>query len=44
MSNTFYGRKIVDDNKNLFEIIKNPNGIALAIYGIILLLIAIIVF
>lgn len=37
------GRKIVDDNKNLFEIIKNPNTTTLVIYGIVLLLIAIIV-
>jgi len=27
-------RKIVDDTTNIFSIIKNPNGIALAIYGI----------
>ncbi len=37
------GRKIVDDNKNIIEIIKNPNTTTLVICGVVLLLLLIIV-
>lgn len=38
------GRKIVDNSKNIITLLKNPNRIALVLYGIILVLIAAIVF
>ncbi|HLR34300.1 MAG TPA: hypothetical protein VK071_03110 [Tissierellales bacterium] len=38
------GRKIVDNNKNIFAILKNPNAIALGIYTIIIVLIITIIF
>ncbi|NLW41025.1 MAG: bifunctional metallophosphatase/5'-nucleotidase, partial [Tissierellia bacterium] len=36
------GRKIVDDNPSIFARIKNPNKIALMLYGIILLILTLI--
>lgn len=36
------GRKIINDSKNIFDRVKNPNKISMAIYAIIVILIAII--
>lgn len=33
------GRKIVDDNKNILEILKNPNGIGKSLYAIVMVII-----
>lgn len=41
---TIEGRKIDTDSKNIIEILKNPNKIALVVYAVILFLIAILVF
>ncbi|HWT26948.1 MAG TPA: 5'-nucleotidase C-terminal domain-containing protein, partial [Mobilitalea sp.] len=41
-----HGRKVVDDNKNIFAIVKNPNRIALTVYiavPLILILIAFVI-
>lgn len=38
------GRKVVDNSKNIISLLKNPNKIALMLYGIILVLIVTIVF
>lgn len=38
------GRKIIDNNHNVIELVSNPNGIALAAYAIVIAIIAIIVF
>jgi 5'-nucleotidase/UDP-sugar diphosphatase len=42
--NKLQGRKIVDNNHNLFAVLRNPNGIALAAYGIVIVIIAVIIF
>lgn len=38
------GRKVVDNSKNIISLLKNPNKIALMLYGIVLVLIVTIVF
>lgn len=42
--NTTDQRKNIDDDTNIIEILKNPNGIALAVYAIIIILITFTVF
>lgn len=42
--NELHGRKVVDDNHSILARLSNPNGIALIVYGIVLVLIAIIIF
>jgi len=42
--NQVQGRKVIDNNHNLLTILRNPNGIALAAYGIIIILVALIIF
>lgn len=37
------GRKVEEDSKNLIELLKSPNKIALAVYAIILLLLALVI-
>lgn len=39
---TLEGRKVVEDSKNIFELIKNPNKFFFMIIGIVLLLVAIV--
>ncbi len=36
------GRKVVNDSRNLFDIISSPNGIALAVYAIAILVVVIV--
>jgi len=38
------GRKIVDNNRNVFALLSHPNNIALGAYGIVIVIIALIVF
>ncbi len=40
---TTEGRKVVEDSKNIFDLIKNPNKFGIAITGIVILLILLIV-
>jgi len=39
-----HGRKIVDDNKNIIKMIKNPNKIALTVYIAVPLILAVLIF
>lgn len=39
-----HGRKVIDNNHNIFSIISNPNGIALVVYAIVLAIMVIIIF
>jgi len=39
-----HGRKIVDDDKNIISIVKNPNAISLTVYIVVPLLLALIIF
>ena len=39
-----HGRKIVDDNKNIINLVKSPNAISLTVYIAVPLLAALIIF
>ena len=41
---TTHGRKVVDDSRNIIDLVKNPNKFSVMIVGIVLVLILIIVF
>lgn len=41
---TTHNRKVVDDNQNLFAVLNNPNGIAIAAYAIMLFLAVLFIF